>query len=72
MELAEAAAVAQQAMEIYGLRGWRFKFDNAKRRFGCCNYRTQTISLSRYVTELNSRDNVIDTVLHEVAHALAG
>jgi predicted SprT family Zn-dependent metalloprotease len=72
MELAEAAAVAQQLMDIHGLRGWRFKFDNAKRRFGCCNYRTQTISLSRYVTELNSRDDVIDTVLHDVAHALAG
>ena len=53
-------------------RGWKFKWDNATVRFGCCNYRTKTISLSRKLTERNSEEQAKDTVLHEIAHVLAG
>jgi predicted SprT family Zn-dependent metalloprotease len=50
--------------------GWEFKFDNAKRRFGYCSYRPRFISLSRPLTEINCTDEVRDTILHEIAHAL--
>jgi predicted SprT family Zn-dependent metalloprotease len=72
MDLREAATASRQLMDLHGLRGWQFKFDNARSRFGCCNYRTRTISLSRHLTELNTWDDVANTVLHEIAHALAG
>ena len=49
-----------------------FQFDNAKRRAGCCDYRRKRISLSGYFTEHNNKTEVMNTILHEVAHALAG
>ena len=49
-----------------------FQFDNAKRRAGCCSYRRKRISLSKYFVEHNSKKEVMNTILHEVAHAMAG
>ena len=57
-------------MHQHGLGDWTFRFDRAKRRFGACNYTTQTISLSRQLTELNSPAQVRETLIHEIAHAL--
>jgi len=57
-------------MREHGLAGWRFAFDHARRRFGCCNFTRKTISLSRPLTLLNTEDEVRDTILHEIAHAL--
>jgi predicted SprT family Zn-dependent metalloprotease len=53
--------------------GYRFKFDNAKRRFGQCSYRDKRISLSKPLAS-NNLDNffqINDTILHEIAHALS-
>ncbi|MEY4571503.1 MAG: hypothetical protein RLZ10_714 [Bacteroidota bacterium] len=74
MKLNEAKDLAQNLMNYHGISnmGWRFKFDSAKRRFGCCKYRSKTITLSMYLTELNSADEVKNTILHEIAHALVG
>ena len=57
-------------MAEHGLHDWRFAFDHARRRFGCCKYSSKTISLSRPLTLLNADDQVRDTLLHEIAHAL--
>jgi len=72
MNLNEAERLAIYLMRAWGIRqtGWRFKYDGAKRRFGSCHYDTKTITLSRHLTQLNSRDEVEDTILHEIAHAL--
>jgi predicted SprT family Zn-dependent metalloprotease len=50
--------------------GWRFRFDNARRRFGSCRSRDKAITLSRPLTLLNGEEQVRDTILHEIAHAL--
>ena len=68
--LDEAHRLANSLLKEHGLADWTFKFDRAKRRFGCCNYSTHTISLSRDLTRLNSKAEVRDTLLHEIAHAL--
>jgi predicted SprT family Zn-dependent metalloprotease len=55
--------------------GWHFKWDNALRRAGLCSYRRKVISLSRHYVALNIDNNfsdVIDTILHEIAHAITG
>jgi predicted SprT family Zn-dependent metalloprotease len=52
--------------------GWSFEFDTAKRRFGCCNYTQKVISLSAPLTNANDEIRVLDTILHEIAHALVG
>ena len=59
-------------MSKHGLiaKGWTFKFDNAKRRFGYCAHYSKTIGLSKNLVFLNDEAQVKDTTLHEIAHAL--
>lgn len=72
MNLAAAEQLANELLEVHGLAGrWRFVFDRAVERFGNCNYRRKTISLSKPLTLLNAEPLVLDTILHEIAHALA-
>ncbi|MDE1977025.1 MAG: SprT-like domain-containing protein, partial [Elusimicrobia bacterium] len=68
----DAASLARQLLDIHGLLDWRFSFDRSRRRFGVCNWSAKTIGLSRPLTELNDETHVRDTILHEIAHALAG
>jgi predicted SprT family Zn-dependent metalloprotease len=70
MNLYEAANLARDLMRQHSLHDWSFGFDHARRRFGSCNYTHRRITLSRALTLLNGIDEVRDTVLHEIAHAL--
>ena len=73
MELSDAESLALELMRQHGLLPrWKFKFDRAIRRFGCCNEGKRLISLSARLTELNAEYEVRDTILHEIAHALVG
>lgn len=69
MDLIVAKNLALRLMTKHGLHGWRFEFDNARRRFGCCRYYDKTITLSKSITLMNS-ESVENTILHEIAHAL--
>ena len=77
MELPRARELALATMKEHGLEmfNWEFHFDNAKKRFGCCVHphfmRKGRIQLSRYLVELNTEEEVMKTIKHEVAHALA-
>jgi hypothetical protein len=51
---------------------WSFAFDNAKRRAGLCDYTRRRISVSRYLAARYDDDTNHQTLLHEVAHAMAG
>lgn len=51
---------------------WTFAFDNAKRRAGLCDFTRRRISVSRYLAARFDDDETHQTLLHEVAHALAG
>jgi predicted SprT family Zn-dependent metalloprotease len=72
MNLLEAKQLAETLIKRHGLYelGWRFEFDNSKRRFGVCRYLSKTIGLSKNLTALNEVEQVKDTILHEIAHAL--
>lgn len=72
MKLFYAKILAEELMHLHGLDDWKFCFDHAKKRFGCCNYTKKQISLSAELVSLNSENHVRDTILHEIAHALAG
>lgn len=58
----------------YELDGWKFIIDcqhDNENRLGQCNYVNKTIAVSEWVfTDLN--EQVEDTILHELAHALVG
>jgi predicted SprT family Zn-dependent metalloprotease len=72
MTLSEARELARQLMRRHAVpRDWSFRFDGSKVRFGKCNYSRKEISLSRYLVELNEEGRVRETILHEIAHALA-
>jgi predicted SprT family Zn-dependent metalloprotease len=66
----DAAQLARSLMFQHGLAGWTFRFDHARRRFGSCRYGEKAITLSRPLTLLNDAEQVTDTILHEIAHAL--
>ncbi len=74
--LTSAKALASQLMAQHGLTGWQFAFNTNKRRAGVCRYpmksRPGRIELSRHYVLRNPADEVRDTILHEIAHALVG
>lgn len=72
MDLQEADFLACRLMMEHGLGTWTFGFDNAKRRCGACHFGKRRITVSRYYVAANSEGDIRDTVLHEIAHALAG
>ena len=58
-------------MKEFGIAStWRFEFDNARRRFGCCHRHQNLITLSREIVLRNGIEQVEDTIRHEIAHAL--
>jgi hypothetical protein len=73
MKLANAQTLLLEKMAEHGLveLGWKMNWDDAKKRFGYCSIGKKVISLSRPLTEANPESEVLDTILHEIAHALA-
>jgi predicted SprT family Zn-dependent metalloprotease len=65
----DAEKLAKQLIQQY-CPGYVFQWDRSKRRFGACYRGKSTISLSLDLTIRNSEEQVRDTILHEIAHAL--
>lgn len=71
MNIATALDLLNKSFAKHGLSDWTGGLDNSRQRFGLCQPGKKHISLSRPLCELNSEDEVRDTILHEIAHALA-
>ena len=73
MDIQAAFDMLRHEMGVHGLSalGWVAKMDDAKKRFGVCRMGPREISLSRPLVLLNPEEEVRDTILHEIAHALA-
>lgn len=72
MDLTELATIANRELKKHGLSGWTFGLANTKRRLGVCKYRTKRIEISEYYAQHSPAEAVMDTLQHEIAHALAG
>jgi len=74
MDLGEAQDIAERLLDFNGLtaRGWSFRFNRNKRRLGVCKQDDRRIELSEHYVLRNTREHVLDTILHELAHALVG
>lgn len=74
MRMNQFASVARQLMNQHGLTDWIFQWDRALKRAGCCFYRRKTITLSHFyvANPKNPTEDIIDTILHEIAHGKAG
>ena len=70
--LVAVAKEARALMDAHGLEGWTFRFSAAERRLGACLGRAKIIELSRRHAVRGAPGEVRDTILHEIAHALAG
>ncbi len=72
MDPKAAMALLESELVAQGLaaKGWTAGWDRARLRFGACWPHRKRITLSRILTEINAREQVHDTILHEVAHAL--
>ena len=66
------AGMARRLMDEHGLTGWTLAFVEAKRRLGDCHFRHRVIRISRTHALGGSKEQIRDTVLHEIAHAIAG
>lgn len=72
MELAQVQRLATDLMNEHGVADWGFGFDRARRRAGCTWFTKRRITVSATLMELYPREEVVETILHEIAHALTG
>ena len=71
-KLQEVAAQARALMDHHGLQEWSLRFGNARRKLGECRAKEKLIVLSRSHALGGAPAEITDTILHEIAHALAG
>ncbi len=57
-------------LDKHGLTDWNIRISRAVRRLGSCNYPKKTISLSYFFISVGTQTSIINTILHEIAHAL--
>lgn len=65
--------VASDLMDEHGLieDGWTFRFHAKKRALATCYFKQKCIAYSKHFLD-EPYDQVRDTILHEIAHALVG
>ena len=66
------AAAARRLMDEHGLADWTLAFVESGRRLGDCNFRDRVIRIGRAHALEDGEERIRDTVLHEIAHAIAG
>ena len=71
-QIRNVGQVAHELLIRHGLHDWSFGLNRRKQSLGLCVYDRRTIELSRYFVERNSSEEILDTILHEIAHALVG
>lgn len=72
MNLEKAEQLALEQMSIYDLAGWGFQWNKRLTAYGTCNSTKRIIYLSAVLTEIVDELHVLNTILHEIAHALVG
>ena len=68
-------AIGQEARTLFsrhGLSDWTFAFDQAASRAGACFYGKRAITMAEAFALAAAPEAITDTLLHEIAHALAG
>jgi predicted SprT family Zn-dependent metalloprotease len=72
MEVDHATEIANRLLRENGLIDWDVRLNKNKRRLGACKQYLKRIELSEHYVQRNEIEHVIDTILHEIAHALVG
>ena len=74
MNLIEIKELAYIELEKWGLieKGWNFTFNRAIGYAGFCNPKLKEIQLSKPISLVETDLFILDTIRHEIAHALVG
>lgn len=72
MDIVDLRQKARNLMDHYNLQSWRFKLNTNKSRLGVCKFRSKSVEVQEYYAMHNPESEVMDTVKHEIAHALVG
>lgn len=72
MDMVESIALAYDLLKEHNLDSWNVEVIETKRVLGQCDFTKKIIRLSRPFVVLNDKDVVVDTIKHEIAHALVG
>lgn len=70
MNLQDFKEFAEEYKNSLGLHSYSIDFNNAKRQHGQCNYMLRKLIFSRYFIENNTQEKILNTLIHECAHAL--
>ncbi len=71
-DLAAVATWAAHVMQSFGLSTWQFRYNRRLTAMGLCRHGRRTIELSAHLVERNPPEEVRETLLHEIAHAIVG
>lgn len=66
----EATKQLRQLLDAHGLTDWKFRLSVNGRYLGLCSYKDKTIFLNALAIDTHPDVEVINTIRHEVAHAL--
>src|SRR5437879_2661559 len=66
----EVRKLALTLIAQHGLHDWTVAFNKRKRTLGLCRYGVKAIELSVYLVDRNGEEEIRDTILHEIVHAL--
>lgn len=73
MNYNQASDILLDLMLEHGLApDWAIGFNNSRSTAGTCNFTRRTIYLSKFFLDIDSEESTLNTIRHEVAHALAG
>lgn len=74
MDHMDVANEVYRLLDEHGLieKGWTFKLSSSKRILGQCRYREREIRVSGVHIELGDDAEIMDTIRHEIAHAVTG
>jgi predicted SprT family Zn-dependent metalloprotease len=64
--------LAGKLLRAHALHDWSFVYNRRKRAMGFCCFSHRTIELSIHFVANNDPEAIVDTLLHEIAHALVG
>src|SRR3954465_9999330 len=72
MDLKQLETIVAEELRQHGLRGWTFGLARTRRRLGVCKYGAKRIEIAEYYARNSPEESVLDTLRHEIGHAIAG
>jgi len=70
MDKNKAIEIARQKLDENGLQDWKIKTETAYSRAGVCFHYEKEIRLSEQYIANTPDEEILDTILHEIAHAI--